>query len=104
MIDQSLLKFLDEATQTRLRAFESLFENPGWKLAMEVFEHQYKMQKLNVLSATSWEDNRVAIGRMSVLGDMLKLQESTAAEFESMALDAQESEAEVVIDGELEYE
>jgi len=104
MIDQSLLKYLDEATQTRLRAFEGLFAHSGWKLAMEFFEHQYQMQKLNVLSATSWEDNRVAIGRMSVLGDIIKLQESTAAEFEGMALDAQESEAEVIIDGELGYE
>jgi len=104
MIDQSLIKYLGEETQTRLRAFEQMFETPGWKLTQEFLEHRYKMQKLAVLSATSWEDNRVAAGMMAVLGDLLRLEESTAAEFESMALEAQETAAEEVIDGELEYE
>ena len=104
MIESSLIKYLDESTQTRLRAFEQMFDSAGWKLTTEFLEYQYNVQKLAVLSATSWEDNRVATGRMSVLGDILKLQESTAAEFESMALDAQESQAEEVIEGELEYE
>jgi hypothetical protein len=104
MIEPGLIKFLDEQTQTRLRAFEKMFDSEGWKLTVEFMEYQYNMQKLNVLGATSWEDNRLATGKMAVLGDILRLEESTAAEFEGMALEAQEAAAQEVIDGELEYE
>lgn len=104
MIDPGLIKYLDTETQTRLRAFETMFDSAGWKLTYEFLKHQYDQTKLAVLTATSWEDNRLHMGRLSILGDMLRLQESTAAEFEAMALDRQEGEAEEVIEGELEYE
>jgi hypothetical protein len=104
MIDPALIKHLDNESQARLRAFEQMFDSDGWKLTYEFLEYQYKLQKQNVLLATSWEDNRVAFGRMTVLGDILKLKESTSAEFESMALDAKETVAEEALEGEIEYE
>ena len=104
MIDPGLIKYLDDETQTRLRAFEHLFETQGWKLFSEFIEYQLELKKHQLMHATSWEENRVAFGNLGVLTDIFKLPESTAAEFEAMALAAQESAEEEVIEGELEYE
>jgi len=104
MIDPSLIKYLDNEQQTRLRSFELMFESNGWKLAAEWFQLQFEVTRAAVLHATTWEANRLETGKLAVIQDLLKLPESTASEFEALALASQLSEDEEVIDGEFDYE
>jgi len=104
MIDPSLIKYLDNEQQTRLRSFELMFESNGWKLMAEWFEFQFEATRAAVLNATTWEANRLQAGKLAVIQDLLKLPESTAAEFEALAMATQSSEEEEVLDGEFDYE
>ena len=104
MIDPSLIKYLDNEQQTRLRSFELMFESNGWKLMAEWFLLQHDVTRAAVLMATTWEANRLQTGKLAIIQDLLKLPETTAAEFEAMAMATQSSEEEEVIDGEFDYE
>lgn len=104
MIDPNLVKYLGEAEQSRLLMMERMFESEGWKAFMEYIEYQSKQTELALFQAPSWEVNRLEMGKLAILRDMLNLQTTTAAEFEGMALDRQEEDVANVILSEEEYE
>lgn len=104
MIPAELMKYLTPQQAERMRALETLFASEGWKYLLEWAENGFESAKLNALSATNWADNRVAIGRMSVYGELAGMENGSISDFENMALQEQQARAQAEMDAELEYE
>ena len=104
MIDIELLKYLDAEQANRLRSLEQLFSSPGWDILQKSAKAQYETAKLGVLSASTWEENRIHTGRMQVLGELLKFEDSIANELQNFALQKQAEKEQADLDAELEYE
>jgi len=104
MIDQSLLKYLSDESQTRLKALEEMFDTAGWKLFQEHMIEKTKLTKAEVFNASTWEDNRLLIGALGVLNGFLAMKDSVVNEFTALAEANKEVEEEAIIDDELDYE
>ena len=60
--------------------------------------------KLGALAATSWPDNRIQIGRMHVLGELLNFEKTVINELETAAEAAKQNAELEEMDVEFEYE
>ena len=104
MIDASLIKFLPDSAQVELRNWENLFESAGWKQLQKVLEESFESAQTAALDATTWEDNRVAVGTMRSLKLLFNMPSLVENQFTSRANEAATTLEEEVESRELEYE
>lgn len=104
MLEQEQIKLLDPQQAERLRAFEVLFETPGWKFFIEEVQAVAAATQFAVLNANDWETNRMQTGRLRVLTDILQYEEQKAAEFLSYYEDKAADIADEDVDAELDFE
>ncbi len=99
MATQTVLNNLSPEEAARLRQLEELFGTTGWKIVVEWARTQQVLSLERAARASSWDDNRIEIGKERVFSDLVNLQQSTEAEFETMAeSNAQSQDAEDIID------
>lgn len=68
---------------------ERMFGTPGWLLLEQWAEKSAIEQKERAALATTWDQNRIAVGALSAYQQVAGLQEATEREFEALAEDQQ---------------
>lgn len=89
-MDTDKLKHLTDEQKDRFFKLERLFESPGWALVQEWAQAQRENVTSRLISANTWEQNRLMSGARSAFMLLENLQNATEAEFEALA-DANES-------------
>ena len=104
MIDPSLIKFLPETAQEELRHWETLFSSQGWTQLQAILEESYTATKNTAIDATTWEDNRVAVGNLQALKSVFNMPILIENQYTAMAQDVQDAKTQEAEDREFEYE
>ncbi len=83
-----LLKWLPEEAQQRLLQLETTFGSEGWKTVVGWAQEARDATILRGAQATSWEDNRIALGQSRVYDEVINMAERIFTEYANMADEA----------------
>ena len=93
-----VFKWIPDDEKERLTQLETTFSTPGWKAVMEWATEQSDSSILRAATATSWADNRIAVGNQQAFYQFANFAESTLLLYANMAeqakLDAEVEEEE----------
>lgn len=81
-MDLKQLQFLSDEDKERYMSLERLWEQPGWQLVVQLATQLAIANKDRATFATSWEQNRMALGSAFAYDHISRLQELTEAEYE----------------------
>jgi hypothetical protein len=104
MIDPSLIKHLPDAAQVELRNWENLFAGKGWSQLKNLVEQNFEAAKNSALSASTWEENRLAVGHMNAMKFVFNIADVVEQQYTSLAEQVISDEEEKAEDDSLEYE
>lgn len=85
MDSMEILKNLTSDQAIRFGKLEKTFETDGWKLLVEWATTQSKLWRDRAALSESWDDNRIAVGKMAVFKEFITLEQSVTNEFEAQA-------------------
>lgn len=94
MLDLNDLQYLPDTEKSRYMMMERLFANPGWDYVMQLAQSDFDAAKARVISAQTWDQNRVAFGAMQAFYSLLNLRDQIEAEFEQLAAKAKAEKVE----------
>lgn len=80
-MDLDALKFLDDNDKERYMVLERLFNQPGWQLVVALATQSALDAKERAAFATSWDQNRLAVGSGLAYTHISNLQNITEAEY-----------------------
>ncbi len=93
-----VFKWIPDDEKERLTQLEETFSTPGWKAIVEWAKEQSDDSILRAATATSWADNRIAVGNQQAFFQFANFAESTLLVYANVAeqakLDAEVEEAE----------
>lgn len=78
-LDEAQLNALPPKDRARYMALERLFSHPSWKIVMAMAEQRMAEQTQRAAFATSWDNNRIAVGVGAGWNEIKQLEESTEA-------------------------
>lgn len=104
MFEEIELQHLSAGDQTELRAFEKFFESDGWKDLEKNLQEQIEQERDRVILASSWDENRIATGRLVAYHGVKNYPAAIASRFSSIAESASLGGLQEVRDEELEHE
>lgn len=84
-MDLDKLKFLNNEQKARFSQLEALFRSDGWELVEEWAKQHRESATANLISANTWEKNRLFTGAREAFGLVENLRAATEAEFEALA-------------------
>jgi len=102
MIDN--LQALTADQQTEARFFEKFFDSDEWKATETELKQQLELEKERCILATSWEDNRIATGRLLAYSSVLNWPSTKQAYFEMQAMEKTQAAKEFEVDVALDFE
>jgi hypothetical protein len=91
-MDLVLFAHLTPDQQVRYKELEKLFTSPGWALFQEFAALEAQAQLERLISASTWETNRLATGARAAYTHVANLQEITELQFSQLAEAAREAE------------
>jgi hypothetical protein len=100
-MDLEQIKYLSNEEKDRYAKLERLFSSDGWTLVEEWAKQLHSDATARVLSATSWDVNRVFTGARAAYNEVATLREATEEQFVQMA---EAARAAAVIEEESKYE
>ncbi len=80
-----MMKYLPPDDQARLLKLEDTFSSPGWKVLVEWATDARDAAILNGARATSWDDNRITLGRSYVYEEVISMAERIFTEYANYA-------------------
>ncbi len=93
-----VFKWIPDDEKERLTQLETTFSTPGWKTIVEWAQNKSEDSILRAATATSWADNRIAVGNQQAYFQLANFAESTLLLYANMAeqakLDAEVEEEE----------
>ncbi len=93
-----LIKWLPDNQKDRLLELEKTFSTPGWQYIMQWARDKSDDSILRAATATSWADNRIAIGNQQAYFQFANYAEAELLVYANMAeqakLDAEVEESE----------
>lgn len=104
MLDTDTLKYLSPDEARQAREFEQMFSSAGWKALMESVATQYERAKELCIRSETWEQNRMAFGRMTAYGDLWNFEDDVLTGYNQIAAERQAEEDQKAEDVSLEYE
>lgn len=103
-LDIEQVNLLKPAQRDRFMELERLFASKGWKIVKAMAEENARLAHDIAANASSWADNRVAVGNRSAWRMVVNLEEQTEALFEKEAAEALQAVEIARISEEHEYE
>lgn len=94
MLDLNNLQHLSDQDKARYMMLERLFAQPGWDYVVRLATQDFEAAKHRVLTANTWDANRVAFGAMNAFYVIINLREQIEAEFETIAAKAKAEKTE----------
>lgn len=96
-MDLDQIKHLSDEQKERYMALTRLFEMPGWAIVQKWAESNYEDSRERAASASTWDQNRIAVGERVVYDVLRKMEEITEREYSTLAEDnARKNEVEDV--------
>jgi len=87
-LDMEQLNALPPADRNRYLALEKLFAMPGWKIVVALAKQNSEAAVQRAAFATSWGDNRLAIGNGYAWNEIQQLETATEKTYATMAVEA----------------
>lgn len=103
-LDNEQLNALSAIDRDRYMELERLFSSKGWKIVLAAAQDNANSAYAVGANASSWAENRVALGNRSAWQTIVNFEESTQTLYESKAAQAFETAEIVRISEESEYE
>lgn len=103
-LESEQLNALNEADRARYSSMEKLFASTGWKYVVALAKANVAEAKERGALASSWPENRIAMGAALAWNSISTLEEQTEAVYEAKALEALTKNATTPFNDELEYE
>lgn len=86
-MDLEQIKHLNDEQKNRYMALTKLFEMPGWVIIQTWAERNYEESRDRAASASSWDQNRIAVGERIVYDVLRKMEEITEREYSALSED-----------------
>lgn len=103
-LDTEQLNALAPEQRERYMELERLFASKGWRVVIKTAQTNMEAAHNAAANASSWADNRMAIGNRAAWQQIVNMEEQTEAIYESVAARAQEQIALLAISDEHENE
>lgn len=86
MDSMEVLKNLSNDQSELFQKLEALFDSDGWTVVETWAKNKAEAARNRAAYASSWEENRMAVGAEAVYNEFANLPSSTMNDFEAMAM------------------
>lgn len=95
-MDLDQIKHLTNEQKDRYMALTRMFEMPGWAIIKKWADLNHDESRERAASASTWDQNRIAVGERIVYDVLRKMEDITEREYSALAEDnARANESEV---------